>query len=96
MSEPTIIHGFGPGDEAALHARPGFSALTFNHFPPSWADDAIRVDLGHFAQFDQQLAEVLGCEVRWEDREFFILVDPPADAAERIAGFLRDYPRRGP
>ena len=29
-------------------------------------------------------------------REFFILVDPPADAAERIAGFLRDYPRRGP
>ena len=91
MSEATVIEGFGPGDEAELHSRPGFSTLTFNHFPPSWADDDIRATLG-FAQFDQQLAELPGCEVRWEDREFFVLVDPPA---ERVAGFLRSYPRRG-
>ncbi|MBL8936767.1 MAG: hypothetical protein JNM69_19565 [Archangium sp.] len=65
----------------------------FNFCPPSWADEELRVNLGHFDRFDQELAELLGCEVRWEDRELFILVAPPADAPERISRFLRSYPR---
>lgn len=90
------IEGFGPGDEAELvWGQPESSGATlmFEFFPPSWADDEIRVTLGPFARFDEELAAALGCEVQWEDREVFTLVAPPADAPERIARFLRNYPR---
>lgn len=90
------IDGFGPGDEAELvwgQPESASATLMFNFFPPSWADDELRVNLGQFGQFDQEPAQLLGCEVQWEDRELFVLVAPPADAAERINAFLRTYPR---
>jgi hypothetical protein len=63
--------------------------VVFNFMPPSWAED----DPDPFDDFDQQLTQVAGVAVLWEDREFFRIDQPGNDTVERITRFLQAYPR---
>lgn len=94
MDEPltvVAITGFDPEGEPEIRVLgDGSLYVVFNFMPPSWAEDGPEA----FDDFDQQLAQVAGVEVNWEDREFFQIARPLGNTVERIRTFLAEYRRQ--
>ena len=85
------LSGFDSGGEPEIRMMAnGYIYVVFNFMPPSDAEDEDG-DLGVFDEFDQEMAEAIGVEVIWEDREFFLIESPQADTVERISAFISGY-----
>jgi predicted DNA-binding WGR domain protein len=76
--------GFDPEGEPELRVmHNGHLYVVFNFMPPSDCEDEDAYD-----SFDEEMAEALGVEVDWEDREVFMIQAPKADTIERLAAFV--------
>lgn len=81
------LSGFDPEGEPELRVmRNGHLLVVFNFLPPSDCEDEDAYD-----SFDEEMAEALGVEVAWEDREMFLIASPKADTIGRIAAFVAGY-----
>lgn len=84
------IEGFDPeGDPELRVMSDGSLELVFEFMPPSFVLEAGEDDLARFDDFDVRLAEAIGAEVLWEDREVFLIPAPGPDTIDRIREFLR-------
>ncbi len=64
----------------------------FNFFPPSWAEDELRVNLGHFERFDQALAATSRCCRAHRRLPSKV---PARSTLRRLIETKRDFPRLG-
>lgn len=81
------LSGFDAEGEPELRFMSnGHLYVVFNFMPPSDCEDEDVFD-----EFDQEMAEAIGVEVDWEDREMFVIQEPKADTAERISAFVASY-----
>lgn len=81
------LSGFEAESEPELRVmKDGHYQVVFNFMPPSDCEDEAA-----FEQFDEEMAQAIGVEVDWEDRELFLIQAPQADTIERISAFVADY-----
>ncbi|HEV7278964.1 MAG TPA: hypothetical protein VGN57_02025 [Pirellulaceae bacterium] len=83
------IGGFDrEGDPELRVLSDGSLEIVFEFMPPSFVREAEDEDLGPFEGFDARLAEAIGTEVLWEDREVFLIPAPSHDTIDRLRKFL--------
>jgi len=93
--ESIFIDGFdAEGRPEIRRERSGSLWLVFNQMPPSWVPEEEYAGFGRCGRIDRELEESLGCQVLWDDREFFFIEHPQPDSVERIKSFLSDFRRR--
>src|SRR5438094_764570 len=89
------VTGFDPASEPSIRVMSdGCLEVWFEFMPPFDVPDEERDDLGRFANFDQEMAQVAGVPVVWEDREFFRIGQPAHDTLERVQAFIAGYRNR--
>lgn len=87
VARVVALSGFDAEGEPELRFMSnGHLYVVFNFMPPSDCEDEDAFD-----EFDQEMAEAIGVEVDWEDREMFLIQEPKADTAERISAFVAGY-----
>lgn len=85
------IKGFDVDGDPVLHIEDdGSLMLVFEFMPPLNGTDE-GVEDPEFERFDEVLAEELGVEVIWDDRERFVILKPAADTVERLKYYLEHY-----
>ena len=87
VAHSITLAGFDAAGEPELRLmKNGHLYIVFNFMPPSdCEDDSV------FDTFDEELADALGVEVDWEDRECFLVQSPRSDTVERATAFLSSY-----
>ena len=94
MNDPiqTIpIFGFDPSGEPEIRImRDGSISVVFNFMPPLFAENEPALS-DRFEDFDKQMERILGVDVRWEDREVFLIAGPRPDTVEKVRNFLQGY-----
>jgi len=81
------LSGFDEEGEPELRLmKNGHLYVFFNFMPPSDCEDEEAFD-----SFDEEMAQAIGVEVDWEDREVFLIQSPKADTVERVTAFVANY-----
>jgi predicted DNA-binding WGR domain protein len=81
------LSGFDADGEPELRMmKNGQLHVVFNFMPPSDCEDEEAFD-----SFDEEMAQAIGVDVEWEDREVFLIAAPQADTLARVAAFIADY-----
>jgi len=81
------LSGFDEAGEPELRLmKDGQLYVYFNFMPPSDCQDEEAFD-----SFDEEMAQAIGVEVEWEDREVFLIPSPKADTVERVTAFVSSY-----
>src|SRR5262249_12959345 len=89
------VVGFDAEGEPVVHVlADGTICIVFEAMPPFFAEDR-GID-AEFADFDAVISKAIGVPVIRDDREVFLIRNPPEGTAERIQEWLADYHKRKP
>lgn len=81
------LSGFDEEGEPELRLmKNGQLYVYFNFMPPSDCEDEEAFD-----SFDEEMAQAIGVDVEWDDREVFLIASPKADTVERVTAFVASY-----
>ena len=86
------IDSFDPDGRAWLtQEEDGSLSIAFEFMPPLSERAEPPDHLGRFRHFDREMADAIGADVFWEDREVFRIKSPAPDTTQRLREFARTY-----
>ena len=86
ISQEILLSGFDPEGEPIIRVMGNGSLIVvFEFMPPSWAEG------GWLEGFEVEMANAVGADVLWDDREVFIIQNPAAESLNKLRAFVNSY-----